>query len=256
MMHLSCPRPQRKPRRDNSPYCVHHPSFDEPGADGRYGSAPQAAAADSPYMPDEVTRDHARRMHYAAHRWNKGGDAVWLRRYYALRNAISAGNLKLVYRAVERLKTAPGRTDDLIGEGQLVLIRAVEAYNPWLGVRFSSYAFTCLMRALVRLVRRQAADRLASSLLLDQVGELALASPDEPPYTASELGRFLTDAHPLLSPREKLVLARRFPLGEMARPATLDQIGQEVGMSKERVRQVQLSALAKLRGALACPAAC
>ena len=54
----------------------------------------------------------------------------------------------------------------------------------------------------------------------------------------------------LLSLREKQVLVRRFSLDEKAPAGTLEQVGRELGLSKERVRQVQASALGKLRAAL------
>jgi RNA polymerase sigma factor (sigma-70 family) len=258
-MTVICRRPAHQGARATAPSYVFHPSFEEPGAEARYGPAGDPPApASAPYMPDEVTRDTARRMHYAAHRWHQAGGrpGPWPRRYHALRNAASAGNLKLVYRAVERQGPPPGRADDLVSEGHLVLIRAVASFDPWLGVRFSTYAFTCLMRALVRLARRQAADRLAHSLLLDGLGE---REPEDrgggPGASVQEVQEFLDAGHPLLSPREKLVLARRFPLGGAAAPATLVQVGREVGLSKERVRQLQGSALDKLRRALR-PAPC
>ena len=61
---------------------------------------------------------------------------------------------------------------------------------------------------------------------------------------------FLKDNHQLLSSREKIVLMRRFSLDDQAKAGTLEQVGRELGLSKERVRQVQASALSKLRKAL------
>ena len=46
------------------------------------------------------------------------------------------------------------------------------------------------------------------------------------------------------------MLLRRFSLDERAKSGTLEQVGRELGLSKERVRQVQASALGKLRKAL------
>jgi RNA polymerase sigma-32 factor len=64
------------------------------------------------------------------------------------------------------------------------------------------------------------------------------------------LDEYLQDGHTLLSPREKTVIRRRFCLNEQAQSGTLEQVGKELGLSKERVRQVQATALDKLRQAL------
>ena len=79
------------------------------------------------------------------------------------------GNRKLIYRAVRRWMPPSAFADDMVGDCQIVLIQAVAAYNPWMGIRFSTYAFTCLMRALSRLSQRHAADRLSRSLPLESL---------------------------------------------------------------------------------------
>ena len=69
----------------------------------------------------------------------------------------------------------------------------------------------------------------------------------------ARLDEFLGEHHDLLSSREKMVLLRRFCLDETTKAGTLEQVGKELGLSKERVRQVQTSALDKLRKALSGP---
>jgi RNA polymerase sigma factor (sigma-70 family) len=207
-------------------------------------------------MPDDVTRDRAKRMHYAAHRARQARGAKraesWLARYHRLRDSIVLGNRKLVYRAVRQRVMVGDHADDLIGECHVVLIHAVAAYNPWLGIRFSTYAYTCLLRALSRLSHRLAADRLGRSLSIDRLPDGGPGRPDEEPTPPGflQLDEFLRDDHPLLSPREKLILSKRFCLNERAGNPTLATVGRDLGLSKERVRQVQASALGKLRRAL------
>ena len=144
------------------PYHVSHESFEEKRAALTYG--PETAGREdyaATYMPDDVTRDLSRRMHYAAWRAARAGDErTRLRRhrtYLDFRDRIVVGNRKLIYRAVRRWMPPSAFADDMVGDCQIVLIQAVSAYNPWMGIRFSTYAFTCLMRALTRLSQRHAA---------------------------------------------------------------------------------------------------
>jgi RNA polymerase nonessential primary-like sigma factor len=250
--------PQTRSAVKAGPHFLFHPSFAEPDAEQTYGGVPGDEDESLGFMPDETTRDCAKRMHYAAWRASlalTGREATyWRGCYYDCRDRIVVGNRKLTFRAVQKWASLSQLADDMAGECQIVLIKAVAVFNPWLGIRFSTYAFTCLMRALSRLARRQAADRLSRSLPL---GSLPCG---EPCYTISEqatrpdtarLEEFLQEGHTLLTPREKTVLMRRYHFNEnVPQTETLEQVGRTLGLSKERVRQVQSAALGKLRAAL------
>ena len=250
----------RVPKLDGLPGYVYHPSFADSHANSLYH--PDQGLIDTSeavrYMPDEVTRDRARRMHYAAHKIRNSKQTRernrWQAAYLALRDQIILGNRKLIFRAVRRRGAYSNQTDDMIGECQIVLIQVVAAFNPWLDIRFSTYAYTCLVRALSRLAQRKSSDWLtrATSLHMIPEGSSGL-SPDQNDRSSSSqihLDEFLRDDHPLLSPREKTIILRRFyPADSTAHP-TLERVGQDMGLSKERVRQVQASALDKLRKAL------
>lgn len=237
---------------------VHHASFEEPDAEQILGEAPadQHINAAS-FMPDDETRLNCKRMHYAAWRANKSVTSrearCWRRLYYSWRNRIVLGNVKLTYRAVQKWGALSPIADDMVGECHIVLIKAVAGFNPWLSIRFSTYAFTCLMRALSRLSQRQSAARRSSiPLELLPESEVSFEIEQEPSTpNISRLDDYLKEENPLLSAREKLVLSRRYHLnGEAGPTETLAQLGHDLGLSKERVRQVQMSALGKLRNAL------
>jgi len=249
---------RRQRTADSGPYFIHHPSFEEEGAEEQFAEVSEGSGTErSQHMSDDVTRACARAMHYAGWRLSqstsKAGRRYWQRLYFGHRDRIVMGNHKLIYRAVGRWMPPSQWAEDMTGDCQVVLIQAVAAYNPWLGIRFSTYAFTCLMRALSRLSQRHAADRLSKSLPLESLpdGEPRDALHDEPPGARLQrIDEFLQESHQLLSSREKLVLMRRFSLDDQAKGGTLEQVGRELGLSKERVRQVQASALSKLRKAL------
>lgn len=244
--------------QDAVPYHVTHATFEEPGAGVVYGGT-HGSEEDyvSSHMPNDVTRDLAQRMHYAAYRMAKAKCALsrkkWHQQYLSLRNRIVLGNHKLIYRAARQWARFSSCADDMVGDCRVVLIQVVAAYNPWLGVRFSTYAITCLMRALSRLLKKQASNRLALALPLESLpaGEPREGTSEELPTNYSaRIDELLSENNDLLSLREKLVLQRRFNFDVRARTGTLQQVGDELGLSKERVRQVQVSALGKLRKAL------
>jgi RNA polymerase sigma factor (sigma-70 family) len=261
MIHAPEGKTRRTSRTGSLPSYLHHPSFADRTAKQAYDPAPlteNPVDYDDGYMPDEVTRDHARRMHFAAHRMHharSGGElARWTTAYHTLRDRIVLGNRKLIYRAVRRRMAASNRAEDLIGDCHIVLIQAVAAFNPWLGIRFSTYAYTCLVRALSRLGQRAGTDWLARSVSLDALpdGEPRNRLPADGHHaTQIPIEEYLRDDHPLLSDREKLILTHRYTLHDDPAHQTLEQVGKALGLSKERVRQVQATALDKLRKALA-----
>ena len=238
---------------------VYHESFRERnGAEWAAAWCEQVSEAEfgAGFMPDDETRASARRMHYAAHRAATARTArdaaLWRRRYFATRDRIVLGNRKLIFRAVRQRMYQNPSNEDFIGECYLVMIRAVAAYNPWLGIRFSTYAYTCLLRALSRLARRSLADRLAQHLSIDSILGEEPAEAESTRSTAAtlRLDEYLREEHPLLSDREKTVIRRRFRLMGPDADTTLESVGRDLGISKERVRQVQAGALDKLRQAI------
>lgn len=255
---MSTPTLSAHPARSSAqgPFFVHHPSFEELDAEAVYGGMPADLdeSSDQRFLPDAQTRDYSRRMHYAAYRLSLAESPEeslsWKCRYLAWRDRIVLGNLKLVYRAVHRWGASARLLDDWIAECQVVLIQAVAGFNPWVGIRFSTYAYTCLVRALSKQTTRQAADHLARALSLEALAQgerLELAGGSTVPVPVHRLDEYFQENHPLLSEREKLVLERRFRPGDPDGEKTLEEVGHELGVSRETVRRLQVSGLDKLR---------
>jgi DNA-directed RNA polymerase sigma subunit (sigma70/sigma32) len=240
------------------PSHVFHPDFLKRNAPAVYRAEDalnEARDYDSTYMPDEVTKNFSRRMHYAAHRMHTARTATdatkWQAVYHTLRDQIVLGNRKLIFRAVRRRLSMPHYAEDFVGDCHIVLIQAVAAFNPWLGIRFSTYAYTCLVRALSRLSQRMSADGNVRALALDSLPDGEPRGKSGPPMSGPLfLDEYLRDDHPLLTAREKSIISRRFSLKDDSDGQTLERVGKAMGLSKERVRQVQSSALQKLRIAL------
>lgn len=177
--------------------------------------------------------------------------AAWMRLWAEIRTALVKRNLGLVFLGVRRV-SAPGLDrDDFFGEGMLALVRAVDRFDPWRGVRFSTYAYNSIIRALARI--RGRADQYRR--LFPVPFEATVEKPEHPDWSSAlyvdRLRHVLQHNLGELTDREAKVLQLRFPIDEDEPRLTLEQIGADCGLSKERIRQIQNRALRKLRGVLA-----
>lgn len=246
---------ERNEHLNDRPMVIVHESFGRKRAEGVYNVELDAESAikKTGYLPDDLTKACSRAMHYASYRMNraksKADRRYWRDRYYGYRDQIILGNQKLIFRAIEKFSYLKNYSEDMMGECYLVMIHAVAAFNPWLGIRFSTYAFTCLMRALARLSRKLiSTDQKTAPLNFDLESDVtfeeeAMSEPANAQW--NRIAHYLTSDDDVLSEREKTVLRKRFSFD--GRANTLKEVGQQLGLSKERVRQIQVGAMGKIR---------
>ncbi len=175
---------------------------------------------------------------------------IWAGRWSVVREHIIGKNLGLVYSMIGRFGSRTVDEDDLLSDAMLALTRAADRFNPWRGYRFSTYACNVIARALMRRGKRESNYRRLFPVQHDASFERPERPVDQRSALYVERLRIALDQNlGSLSDVETHILSQRFPATREEK-LTFQEIGDAIGLSKERVRQIQNTALGKLRDVL------
>ncbi len=168
----------------------------------------------------------------------------------ATKNQIISANLRLVVSIAKRYVGPAAGFFELVSDGNLSLMRAVEKFDISRGNGFSTYATWAIMKNYARSIpagiRYLDRFRTSQSELLSATVELRT---DQHELESDQLRRESQVKQILgcLDERELQIIAGRFGLARGQAPLTLKQVGAVMGVTKERIRQIQTRAMAKLR---------
>jgi RNA polymerase primary sigma factor len=170
-----------------------------------------------------------------------------------IRRMLVEANLRLVVSIASKHTTGGANFQELVSKGNFALIQAVEEYDYASGVRFSRLAAMKIAKEYARvsgrsteLTRKQAESLATIQRGLRQTTTDVLAIE----RARQDLAQVIRDE---LDERERYVIMHHFGLlGTSIRKntKTLKQIGDELHLTKERIRQIELTALQKLRQCL------
>jgi len=176
----------------------------------------------------------------------------WHQLQQNVRSKLITANIGLVL-ALAKHRDLPGVDfADRVSEGSMALIRAIDKFDFGRGFKFSTYACHAIFKGISRAAKQiyryhnkfpvqwdpvmekdDYQERKREERLSDNVNEVRII-----------MSKNMAD----LSPVEQLVVKMRFYPNDLQRfPLTLKQVGDKLGLSKERIRQIQNKALSKLR---------
>ena len=181
----------------------------------------------------------------------------WDRKAKAFREQIAQTNLALVLAMAKRTRMRDLDFSDLVSEGNMALLRAADKFDVARGFKFSTYACRAILKAFSRMGVKLSKYRQLFPTDFDPKLEksdfLERKRAHHEDDCVDELRRIIGDNRADLTDIEQSVIEHRFSLGrEPARrrhgqPLTLEQVGKIIGVTKERVRQIQNKALEKIR---------
>lgn len=174
-----------------------------------------------------------------------------LRQAEEIRSQLVKSNMRLVGSIARKFSSQNCDVDDLSSDGCMILLGAIDRFDYSRGFRFSTYATHSIQRHFYRIWkqrqrRKERFPNLGAEMLAAVASNETEESICDDPQAV--VHRLMKRAEATLDEREQQILISRFGLAASdGQSRTLREIAADLGLSKERVRQLQLTALKKLR---------
>lgn len=273
--------------KDNPPAWLHNVEFERPDAKATILDAPEVESVKSPapripkdlprylrslyltpLLSRELERDLFRRYNFSKFLFagllaSIDPESVTKRDIARLqslkrsiddyRHRITRANLRLVVSIAKRHVGRAANFFEVVSDGNMSLIQAIEKFDYSRGTKFSTYATWAIMKNYARLIPESHSH--SSRFVTGQ--DLTMEQTVDPRVMTSwesdrhEVREIIESRLIELSKREREILRGRFGLGDAnEQPVTLERLGRRFGMTKERVRQIERRAIARLRQTL------
>ena len=167
-----------------------------------------------------------------------------------VKNFLIRSNLRLVVSIAKKHMKPNANFFEMVSDGNISLIRAIEKFDFERGFKFSTYASWAIMKNFARSIPAEYTQlerfRTGNDEVFDQASDPRSERLSEE-FINRRQHEALMGLLDHLEPRERDIVVLRFGLKDGAPPQTLEQVGQKLGVTKERIRQLESRALQKLR---------
>jgi RNA polymerase primary sigma factor/RNA polymerase sigma factor len=168
----------------------------------------------------------------------------------ATKNQIARANLRLVVSIAKRHVTPDQNFFELVSDGNVSLLRAIEKFDYARGNKFSTYASWAIMKNFARTIPGEYRQRDRFRTSYDELFAATQEQRGNPSVDERAQSDRLEKIQRILArldEREQQIIIGRFGLDHNREPLTLKEVGAEMGVTKERIRQIEARALNKLR---------
>ncbi len=176
---------------------------------------------------------------------------LWYARAQEAQDDLVNANMALVLAMGRRTRIPNVEFTEMISEGNMALLRSIEKFDVSRGFKFSTYACRAILKSFNRLASKTGRYRNHFPTEFDPDLERSdqedIKHDYQHDYSLESLHEVLTRNRAQLSDVEQTIVRERFALNDAGKKHTLAEVGRMVGLTNERVRQLQNSALDKLR---------
>jgi RNA polymerase primary sigma factor len=179
----------------------------------------------------------------------------WHRRFEHFREYLVRTNLALVLAMAKRVRLGDVDFAEVVSEGNMALLRAVDKFNVERGFKFSTYACRAILKAFSRTAMKANRHRTKFPVEFEpdlEKSDWADKRRDQVEEDCIDELKTIVDRNLAdLSSVEQTVIRQRFNWDQSNDESlTLEDVGRIIGVTKERVRQIQNKALAKIRAVM------